>query len=365
MSGLIGCGNCAKMPVRAPSDVVNSLGMVFKRIPAGHGYVGSPSSEEGRYASCAGLLEGSRKNDSPDRFERLRLVSIKKPFYLGQTEVTNAQFRRFQSAHSTRIHTEAPEGNRVWQEHSVLLDADIERMGDRSINQDDQPVASVTCDQARAFCRWLSALPSERKAGRSYRLPTEEEWEYACRAGTQTRFFWGQVKTHVHKFANVADASGKAFWPWKPTFDENDGAIVSSPVAQFKPNPFGLYDMLGNVYEMCSDDVHPFQTTDLDPKQTVSIYPGTAVHPSAALRGGSWLSKWQMVRCAARFPIACDTPGTDVGFRVVLVQGEPGEKKGDRRATSCETQPTNRRSSLSDANGSTTALRGIRWLKGQ
>ena len=110
-------------------------------------------------------------------------------------------------------------------------------------------MVNVSWNDAVAFCKWLS-----RKEGKNYRLPTEAEWEYACRAGTTTRYYSGDDPETLAKVANVGDATAKAKYPtWKWTIKASDGYVFTAPVGQFKPNAFGLYDMHGNAWEWCSD----------------------------------------------------------------------------------------------------------------
>ncbi len=109
-------------------------------------------------------------------------------------------------------------------------------------------MVNVSWNDAVAFCKWLS-----RKEGKTYRLPTEAEWEYACRAGTTTRYYSGDDPETLAKVANVADATVKAKFPdWKWTIKASDGYVFTAPVGQFKPNAFGLYDMHGNVWQWCA-----------------------------------------------------------------------------------------------------------------
>ena len=110
-------------------------------------------------------------------------------------------------------------------------------------------MVNVTWNDAVAFCDWLS-----KKEGKKYRLPTEAEWEYSCRAGTKTRFYSGDDIETLKGVANILDASFKKKYPqasWAAAWD--DGYPFTAPVGKFKPNAFGLYDMHGNVWQWCAD----------------------------------------------------------------------------------------------------------------
>ena len=106
---------------------------------------------------------------------------------------------------------------------------------------------NVSWNDAVAFCKWLS-----KKEDKNYKLPSEAEWEYACRAGTKTRYYCGDEPEALAKVANVADATAKARFPdWIWGIKASDGYVFTAPVGSFKPNAFGLYDMHGNAYQWC------------------------------------------------------------------------------------------------------------------
>jgi formylglycine-generating enzyme required for sulfatase activity len=153
------------------------------------------------------------------------------------------------------------------------------------------PVENISWLDAVEFCKKLSDLPEERVAGRVYRLPTEAEWEYSCRAGSTTAFFCD-------------------------SFDLEDYAWFSSssthPVVGKKPNPWGLYDMHGNVWEWCSDWYGDYPTSSvIDPV-------GPASGSLRSVRGGSWRNRPETCRSAYRYRLAPETRNRDLGFRVAL-----------------------------------------------
>ena len=197
-------------------------------------------------------------------------MRITKPFYIGKYEVTNAQFRHFQSSHKSGTYMS------------------------RSLNDDTQPAADVSWDDAAAFCEWLS-----EHAGVAVRLPTEAEWEYACRAGAQTAYYWGAKPD-----ARYCNTSAR------------DSHAVAAAVGRLRPNAFGLFDMLGNVSEWCSDGFSRYsQGPQTDPQ-------GSSSSGSRMIRGGSWRGSPMLARAAARRWRSPDRVDCDRGFRCVA-EAEP------------------------------------------
>ncbi|MEI7900172.1 MAG: SUMF1/EgtB/PvdO family nonheme iron enzyme, partial [bacterium] len=179
-------------------------------------------------------------------------VALAKPFWMGRCEISNEQYARFDPKHDSRI-----------ERGDFLQFSETER--GYPANSPKQPVVRVSWNAANAFCRWLSA-----KAGMPCGLPTEAQWEYACRAGTVTPLWFGGLETDFSKSANLADHSLRVMptfgWglpsggvpPWRPAIDSvNDGFRVSAPVGSFAPNAWGLCDMSGNVWEWTSGDFSP------------------------------------------------------------------------------------------------------------
>ncbi len=245
-----------ELPQRTPNVITNSLGMKLVLIPAGEFLMGSPESEAGRDSD-----EGPQHR-----------VRISKPFYLGETEVTQEQFRSVMGAEPWKGQDYARENN--------------------------QNAASfINHDEATEFCRRLS-----QQEGKKYRLPREAEWEYACRGGTTTRFHFGDDESRLGEYAWF---DGNAYYK-----DEK----YAHAVRQKKPNPFGLYDIHGNVWEWCEewfDDKYYASSPGTDNT-------GPSSGSSRVLRGGSWLSEPSDVRCAYRSGNTPDYRGNHNGFRVLL-----------------------------------------------
>ncbi len=226
----------------------------------------------------------------------IRCVHIERSFWMGQFEVTNAQFALFDPSHDSRL------------EHGDFLQFSPEERG-YPLNNSQQPVVRVSWQEATEFCRWLSA-----KTGRTFRLPTETEWEYACRAGTQTPLSYGGLDDDFSEFANLADATFKSIdsfdpWhlpidaipPWRPADDRfDDGARVSVAVGSFRPNAWDLYDMHGNVAEW-----------------TGSTDAGETGDERRIARGGSWYDRPKDSRSSSRLSYRPWQRVYDVGFRVI------------------------------------------------
>ncbi|MCA9028877.1 MAG: SUMF1/EgtB/PvdO family nonheme iron enzyme, partial [Planctomycetaceae bacterium] len=225
--------------LRSLSDVsllINNLGMKLKLIPAGDFLMGSLDSEEGH-----------QDDESPQH-----RVRITKPFFMGIHEVTKGQFAQFVREADYRTEPELDgEGGYGWNETKGEFEGRDPKYTWKHTGfpyEDDHPVVNVTWNDAVAFCEWLS-----RKEGRACRLPTEAEWEYACRAGTTTLYQHGKDPEGLALVGNVADGTAKTkFSAWN-TINARDGHIFTAPVGKYRPNAFGLYDTVGNVWEWCSD----------------------------------------------------------------------------------------------------------------
>ncbi|HMK42744.1 MAG TPA: formylglycine-generating enzyme family protein [Dissulfurispiraceae bacterium] len=208
-------------------------------------------------------------------------------FMMGKYEVTNEQFRQFRPTHYSGKY----EG--------------------KDLNEPRQPVVNVSWEDANAYAKWLS-----QKTGEKYRLPTEAEWEYAARAGTKTIRFWGNSSDDACQYANVADLTAKKFWPKWTTFFCDDKFVVAAPVGSFKPNAFGLYDMLGNVWEW-TQDVYNSTAYQSLPRNN-PIYEGSGEY--RVMRGGGWSNGPMGIRCSHRVGLTPTFGHHALGFRLVKVQ---------------------------------------------
>ena len=255
-------------------------------IPAGKFWMGNAATEQARMAEEARRLFGklpptddrSCGTESPQHE-----VIISQPFYMGIYEVTQEQYEAVTGSNPSE--NKAP-GN---------------------------PVEKVVYSGAVDFCKRLSA-----RTGRKVRLPTEAEWEYACRAGTRTRFWFCDDADDLHKYANYADRSCKNGHSGKKDSRRSDGQARTAPVGSYKPNPWGLHDVYGNVHEWCSDwhGAYPGgQVTD-------PLGPASGSH--RVIRGGSWFTPPLFCRSAFRGRLTVDGRFADIGLRVV-VEAEYGQ----------------------------------------
>lgn len=300
--------------------VENLLGMKFVLVPSGEFLMGSDESPE-TLAAAYPQLERTRFLKLGDEAPVHR-VRITRAFYLEQHEVTVGQFRKFLEASGYRAESDADGTggygfNRDYDPaRSARGDAFEGRDPKYSWRNpgfpqtDDHPVTNVSWNDAVAMARWLS-----EKEGKTYRLPSEAEWEYAARAGTRTRYYSGDDPQSLLAAANVFDADAARNWPrWEnQALAGHDGFAFTAKVGSFAPNAFGLYDMHGNVWEWCSDwhgDDYYAQSPLDDPQ-------GPASGNVRVRRGGSWHTWPFYARSAYRNWNAPQTRYTLVGFRLV------------------------------------------------
>lgn len=211
----------------------SGLNMKMMWIEGGSFQMGSPASEKDRDSD-----EGPVHTVELDGF------------WLGETEVTVGQFMKF--TEDTNYRTDAERGAGPGGKGAYILKSDGTFGWDSSgswkkpgfSQNNNHPVVCVSWNDAKEYCDWLSG-----KTGKAYALPTEAQWEYACRAGTRTRFYWGDGDNDLKGKCNLADSTTN--FSWKQSW--SDGYQYTSPVKSFQGNKFGLFDMHGNVLEWCSD----------------------------------------------------------------------------------------------------------------
>jgi formylglycine-generating enzyme required for sulfatase activity len=245
-------------------EVAAGVQMTFMLVPPGKFHMGSPGDEKGH-----------------DGDEALHEVTLTEPFDLGKTEVTQAQYEALAGWNPSRV------------------------------KGADRPVERVTGEQAR---EWAVTLTKKRGDKHRYRLPTEAEWEYACRGGSPSSYPFG-----------VGD--GRTLSSRQANFDGNypyGGAgkdrYLASPcaVASYPANALGLHDMHGNVWEWCGDWYAPY------PRGAVTNPTGPEGDLYRVIRGGSWFDGGRLCRAAVRFWFETRLPGNFVGFRLARSFPSPG-----------------------------------------
>jgi uncharacterized protein (TIGR02996 family) len=254
----------------------NSIGMELALIPPGSFWLGSPKNETGRY---------------PDESPR-RLIELTKPFYLGVYPVTQAEYREVMGNSPSAF---SPTGSRA----ALVVGLDTSRF----------PVEEVTWEAADAFCKALSKRPAERKAKRVYRLPTEVEWEYACRGGAAMTTAFPYGKKLTYQLAN---------------FKRKGSLQRTSAVGSYLPNGFGLYDMVGNVWEWCGDCYESEAYEMHAPKDPPAIVEGDRHNA----RGGTWGQETRRIRSADRSSFELEYHDCDCGLRVLCEWRPPPKTRG-------------------------------------
>jgi formylglycine-generating enzyme len=302
------------LPSGLAKEVNNSLGMKLVLIPAGNFVMGNshrPKDEVAALTAYYGQFLG--RHAFHDEYPQHR-VQISRPFYLGAYLVTVGQFRRFveSSGYKTDAEANIKEGGEGFDAKKNKFIADP-RFSWRNVGfdqTDDYPVLNVSWNDAVAFCKWLS-----QQEGKTYRLPTEAEWEYACRAGTTTRYSNGDDPELLTEVANLADATYSHRFPVaRCAIHANDGFIFTSPVGRFRPNRFGLFDMHGNAAQWCVDWYahNYYESCPLDEP------PGPPAGNQRVCRGGYWSGGPLESRSAFRNADPPLTASTRTGFRIAL-----------------------------------------------
>ena len=303
-----------------PATIENSIGMQMVLIPAGEFLMGTDES----LASLKGAYpdyEERRLLDLDDERPRHKVV-ITHPFYAGKYLVTVGQFAKFVAAsgytpESIRDQTGGYGYNPDYDpQKTERKDAFEGRNPQYSWKNpgfpqaDNHPVLNVTWNDAQALAAWLSKKEQVR-----YRLPTEAEWEYACRAGSTTRYPNGDDPEGLSRIANTFDVNAAPYWPGfaSHALKNHDGFAFTSPVGSFPPNGFGLHDMVGNAWEWTAD----WYGEDTYAHSPLADPHGPADGEVKVRRGGSWHTWSLYARCAFRNWNATGTRYPLVGMRLV------------------------------------------------
>ncbi|MBN2182479.1 MAG: formylglycine-generating enzyme family protein [Sedimentisphaerales bacterium] len=281
--------------------ITNSIGMKLVRIPAGEFMMGDTlSPEEVQRKWPGGQIEGYRRSHPRHR------VFLTSGFYMGATEVTRGQFALFVRETKYKTYAEKKGSSYALKDNKWGEVSGVYWRNSLFEQTDVHPVVCVNHNDAVAFCDWLS-----KKENKIYTLPTEAQWEYACRAGSDTTtWYWGDEESGAQGCANVAGEGESLNWNYKFK-GVRDGYTHTAPVASFEANKFGLYDMIGNVWEWCGDWYGSYSSDSVvDP-------PGPSSGDARVLRGGSWYHNPRNCRSADRYWGAPDSSFSNIGFRVV------------------------------------------------
>ncbi len=265
--------------LRVPVEYTNSIGMKFRLIPPGEFRMGSTADEIERVTKSATAAKGDAENFFPYFGTQAprHSVRISRAFCLGTTEVTAAQYDRF-----------------------LVANGKPARGGDG-----EMPAGDLSWDDAVKFCRWLG-----KEVNQTYRLPTEAEWEYACRAGTTTAFSFGDALS-----SDLANFDGE--FPFGTT---QKGPYISGPTraGKYPANPFGLFDMHGNQWEWCQD----YFGSDYYRVSEEENPGGPSTGTQRVLRGGDW-ERSHALTCRSAHRYQYGAPFSSVGFRCVRVLDGP------------------------------------------
>lgn len=235
-------------------------------------------------------------------------ASIKKGYWISTTEITNAQYTALFPEHDSRYI------GQLWKDHTTP---------GYPANQPDQPVIRVSWDEANLFCKKMSERSNARVL-----LPTETQWEWAARAGSADPFWYGSLTADFANYENLADSTlvdlavtgvdprpmkptdpMRKFWDYQPKILEvNDGKLISTAVGSYKANPWGVFDMYGNVAEWTRSDYRPYPLTDKNKDSA----------EKKVVRGGSWIERPKYATSTARKAYLPWQKPFNVGFRVVI-----------------------------------------------
>ena len=249
------------------------------------------------------FMMGSNANDTEAEDDEKPQHNVEvKAFSMGKFEVTKAQYAAFIADNRTY----QDKGCYAWDGTSWVMQADKSWRDPGFPQTDAHPVTCVSFDDAQAYIQWLNV-----KTKQKYRLPTEAEWEYAARASTTTRRFWGDDPSDACLYANGADQTAqKTFTNWTGIHECEDGFVYTAPVGHYKPNKFGLYDMLGNAWEWtCSGYSKKYNNSEKKCINNANV--------ARVLRGGSWYNYPLRLRSAYRLSGPASVRFLNLGFRLV------------------------------------------------
>lgn len=303
-------GLCAAAPLNAApaagdafSDCRDCPQMIL--IPAGSTTLGSSAQER----AASGILPVFGDREGP-----VYRASFARPYAIGRTEVTRAQYRAFVNAtrrpdptgcgvHEAKGDTWGPQPGYSWHNPGFA-------------QEESHPAVCISYDDATAYVAWLSA-----RTGKAYRLPSDAEWEYAARAGTTTAWYWGDAPEQGCAVANLLSAGTATALKWPKSLADRmicaNARSFTVPVASYPANPFGLFDMAGNAFEWAAD-CNSKDNSDghADGSARTAKDAGVACDRHY-LKGGAFHTPFWLTRSAVRgAPIPADLHMFAVGFRV-------------------------------------------------
>jgi formylglycine-generating enzyme required for sulfatase activity len=298
----------AALPERPKAEpvkyITNSIGMKFAYIPEGKFKMGSSEAEQ---KAVMKIIDATEKPSWLAEGEKEHEVEISKGFYLGVYEVTQKQYREVMKHNPSHFSRDGEKGDIAGKYYTEPAGG---KKAVEGLNTEDFPVDNVSWDDAQAFIKKLNALEKEKEKKRVYRLPSEAEWEYACRGGAA-------VKTVFH-FGNSLSSTQANFNGGSPFGGADKGKFLNRTckVGSYKPNGFGLYDMHGNVWEWCQDTHYQKYYSTSPKRDPVNTKEG----PSRVLRGGGCsFEGGRFCRSASRDRQPPTDRCRDYGFRVALV----------------------------------------------
>ena len=281
-------------PEKETLDLGKGVKMKLVLVPSGKFMMGSPKDERGR------------NEDEGPQHE----VSISKPFYMGLYHVTRGQFAAFVDDTGFKTDAEKDGWANAWDgtKFDKAKGASWKKSGfDQT---DEHPVVCVSHDDAVAFCEWLS-----KRTGKTVKLPTEAQWEYACRAGTTTAYQWGKDPDDGKDWCHEADRTTKRTFIDRYKYLSWDaGCTFTFPVGNFKKNGFGLYDMHGNAWQWCSD----WYDKDYYANSPKTDPQGPNEGDGRVMRGGGWNFHPVNFRSALRCGGGPGNRHNFIGFRVIV-----------------------------------------------
>lgn len=318
----------------------SQTGVSFRFVPGGRFIQGTSGGE--RVLQNAFPLSTTGQNYG-NAEEPAHVTWVTKPFFIAETEITVGQFREFVQATGYQTTAErgktemvgwdpTPEDKPLYQSYDFARDAKFNWANPGFQQADNHPVVGVSYTDAKAYCQWLS-----QRDGHRYRLPTEAEWELACRAGTTTWFSFGDVaKGVVHQHGNFGNVelekhrqhAAERQWLLDWDKDPQDGFVFTAPVGSFARNPWGIADMHGNVWEWCEDlwldtVYKDYVRPRYDQPCGVAVDPVNLDRPQTTtndfhtIRGGSWYNGDLQCRSSSRTSWDANDAACYVGFRIV------------------------------------------------